>query len=54
MCGDYCGECGELLVDAITHAIQMPERYEKAFRNTDGRIRRELELIREQRERRGQ
>lgn len=53
MCGDYCGECGELLVDAITHAIQMPERYERAFRDTDGRVRRELELIREQRERRG-
>lgn len=54
MCGDYCGECGELLVDAITDAIQMPERYEKAFRDTDGRVRSELELIREQRERRDQ
>ncbi len=54
MCGDYCGECGELLVDAITGAIQMPERYEKAFRDTDGRVRSELELIREQRERRDQ
>lgn len=52
MCGDYCGECGELLVDAITDSIQMPERYEKAFRDTDGRIRSELELIRKQRERR--
>lgn len=47
-------ECGELLVDAITDAIQMPERYEKAFRDTDGRVRSELELIREQRERRDQ
>lgn len=32
MCGDYCGECGELLVDAITGAIQMPEREGQAKR----------------------
>lgn len=53
VCGDYCDGCCELLVDAITDAIQMPERYEKAFSDTDGRVRSELELIREQRERRG-
>ena len=53
VCGDYCGECGEMLVDAITDAIQMPERYDAGFKDADGRVRRELELIREQRERRG-
>lgn len=54
MCGDYCDGCGELLVDAITDAIHMPERYDNAFNHTDVRIRSELELIREQRERRDQ
>lgn len=53
VCGDYCDQCGELLVDAIIDAIQMHERCEKAFRDTDGRVRGELEMIREQRERRG-
>lgn len=51
MCGDYCKECGELLANAITRSIQMPERYEKAFRDKDARVKAEVEMIEEQRER---
>lgn len=51
VCGDYCEECGDLLVDAITRSIQMPERYEKAFRDKDARVKAEVEMIEEQRER---
>lgn len=48
-CGDYCNECGKLLADAIVRSIQMPERYDKAFRDKEERIRREVEMIEERR-----
>ena len=51
VCGDYCPECGELLVNAITETIQMPERCEKAFRDKDARVKAEVEMIEDQRER---
>lgn len=50
-CGDYCNECGELLANAITRSIQMPERCSKAFRDKDARVKAEVEMIEEQRER---
>ena len=51
VCGDYCSECGELLANAITRSIQMPERYEEAFRDKDARVKAEVGMIEEQRER---
>ena len=54
VCGDYCKECGELLADAITRSIQLPERYEKAFRDKDAQVKAEVEMIEEQRERSGE
>lgn len=51
VCGDYCSECGELLANAITRSIQMPERCSKAFRDKDARVKAEVEMIEEQRER---
>ena len=51
MCGDYCNKCGELLASAITMTIQLPERCSKAFRDKDARVKAEVEMIEEQRER---
>lgn len=50
VCGDYCEECGELLANAITRSIQVPERCEKAFSDKDARVKAEVEMIEEQRE----
>lgn len=50
-CGDYCADCARLLADAIVRSIQMPERYDKAFRDKDARVKAEVEMIEEQRER---
>lgn len=49
VCGDYCNECGELLADAIVGSIQMPERYDEAFRDEEERVCREVEMIEERR-----
>ena len=46
-CGDYCHKCAERLVDAIVDGIQVPERYDKDFRDKEERIRHEVEMIRE-------
>lgn len=51
VCGDYCEECGELLANAITRSIQMPERCSKAFSDKEARVKAEVEMIEEQRER---
>lgn len=51
VCGDYCKECVELLADAITGAIQLPDRCSKAFRDKEARVKEEVEMIEEQRER---
>ena len=51
VCGDYCNECGKLLANAITRPIQMPERYSTAFRDKDARVKTEVEMIEEERER---
>ncbi len=50
-CGDYCDECGELLAVAITRTIQLPERCSKAFHDKEARVKAEVEMIEEQRER---
>lgn len=50
-CGDYCEECGELLAVAITRSIQLPERCSKAFHDKEARVKAEVEMIEEQRER---
>lgn len=46
-CGDYCADCAQLLAEAITKKIQVPERFDEDFRDKEGRIRREVEMIRE-------
>lgn len=46
-CGDYCADCAQLLAEAITDKIQVPERFDEDFRDKEGRIRREVEMIRE-------
>lgn len=51
VCGDYCSDCGELLANAITRSIHMPERCSEAFRDKDARVKAEVEMIDEQRER---
>ena len=50
-CADYCDECGELLAVAITRTIQLPERCSKAFHDKEARVKAEVEMIEEQRER---
>lgn len=52
--GDYCDDCCQLLIDALSERIQVPERYEKGFRDGDARVRRELEMIEGQRVRFGE
>lgn len=49
-CGDYCKECVELLADAITRSIKLPERYDDEFRDKDARGKAEVEMIEEQRD----
>lgn len=51
VCGDYCNECGELLANAIAESIQLPERCSKDFRDKDARVKAEVEMIEQQRER---
>lgn len=51
VCGDYCDECVELLTNAITRTIQLPDRCSKAFRDKKARVKAEVEMIEEQRER---
>lgn len=48
--GDYCEHCADMLVDAITRAIPVPERYEDKFRNEETCVACEVELINNQRE----
>ena len=36
------------MADAIAGSIQMPERYDKAFRDKDARVKAEVEMIEEQ------
>lgn len=47
--GDYCEKCGELLTDSVLASIRVPERYDAEFRDRDGRIRGEIEVINERR-----
>lgn len=51
VCGDYCNECGELLVNAIIRSIPWPERCSKTFHDKDARVKTEVEMIGEQRAR---
>lgn len=47
VCGDYCAQCARRLAEAIVDEMPMPERYDNGFQDTEGRIRREVEMIRE-------
>lgn len=48
--GVYCEHCADMLVDVITEAIPVPERYEDKFRNQDACVACEVDLINSQRE----
>lgn len=47
VCGDYFAQCARRLAEALVDEMPMPERYDNAFQDTEGRIRREVEMIRE-------
>lgn len=47
VCGDYCAQCARRLAEALVGEMPMPERYDNGFKDTEGRIRREVEMIRE-------
>ena len=47
VCGDYCAQCAGRLAEALVGEMSMPERYDNGFKDTEGRIRREIEMIRE-------
>lgn len=48
--GDYCEHCAGMLVDAITRAIPVPERYDDEFRDQETCVACEVGLINNQRE----
>lgn len=48
--GDYCEQCADMLTDAITRAIPVPERYEDKFRDRDACVACEVALINSQSE----
>ncbi len=48
--GDYCEHCAGMLVDAITRAIPVPERYDDEFRDHNRCVECETNLIAQQRE----
>lgn len=52
--GDYCKHCADMLVNAITRSIPVPERYEDKFRNKETCIACEVDLINSQCELRGE
>ncbi len=51
---DYCKHCADMLVNAITRSIPVPERYEDKFRNKETCVACEVDLINSQCELRGE